>query len=355
MSCFIDYIKLQVPLSTGYQFTDFDVWHNTKVNALTGEFVEKGIKKDSLTNGLGFMSLNYNKDKQDNLSLILSCSPLTLSHGHNIFGYVSLKSGCENMFELLKQQKPELHGALDINNTLVTQLDIARNATIECESDRAEFIDYLYNVRIGHLKKRMKYETSVYHGYKSNERVLKTYLKREQMHELKSSMTDTQKEITSRLEHSYKNQVRFEASLKKPAILKYFNSNNMRDLGAIEQNLLSSIHSKLFSPLFDSLQSKKGKESDMRDADTVSKMIESSLCNRYVHEKKLKSKAVDIFNFYTSLVFCGYEKQKQRYEKSTFKRYVSDLLESGFSLAELQNTKGGLMHSQPKSFNLIFD
>jgi len=295
--------------------------------------------------------------------LEIKASPAKLLQGHNIFGPTDYRLCISELLAVLSSSLPELYDNLNLDLIEVGGFDNTFSFKHSGKGEEGrQFISHLRNVANRYLKpssKKEEYETTVYFNDESRLMKAKVYLKyyefKRALKKLNSKLSGNLPQYQSYLsdelnqekylEYS-KNLIRFEATISK---------RKLQRLGV--PTLLTS-----FIKYFDDYEQKHGKGSlcryfwEIKFNDLIEALRGKNmkiLSDEQVHNRlKLHfqtitpkgnisySKADRLFGFYRRLVLEGWSSVYAVTDKNTFGRNKKDLLQVGFSIAQLQNLHG---------------
>lgn len=271
--------------------------------------------------------------------LEIKASPAKLVQGHNVFGTDHVRPCVNNMLDVLTQQYPEIGPLLDIRNARISAIDITYSVRIPFEQHRRALMDSLRHVSKGQTKNRGEnYETTCYFGSKKSRlKKIKVYLKGP---ELARDIQDRKKKNLplppGDVVQSAQDLVRFELTLKKdwfdrraiPVRLGAFLS-----LTDSNPSIIRKCYDEGCQDLFDALCGEVVKVTSDKDVIAAIDRVHGDT----------RGRTARLMGFYQALKAVGYESLKSQYPDRSFRRYIGDLQDAGFSrahLCSLHETKG---------------
>jgi len=275
----------------------------------------------------------------------LKCSPCKLLQGHNLYGFDDLEKSFLNMIWLLCFIYPKFRDILDVENTLVSELDITYSIFIDKPHVKLAFLDYLKNISNGHTKSQGdNYKTTVYFGSKKSRiKGLKCYSKIEEMKldaikMQKNGFQNSSDIMNDLIKTDYcKNSVRFEATIKKRFLTKNGYSDNIINLIndiKIDKNFYNYLFNKAWEDIMSTFQKD---EINIVNDDDIYNLILVKFETVTKSGRVSLVKVNRLFYQYKTLMHMGYEYCKKDSSKTTFNRNISDLISCGFSKSHLQN------------------
>lgn len=283
--------------------------------------------------------------------VMLKCSPAKILQGHNVFGTDQLEIGVFEMLGYFAESQPELFNILDVKNAQIVALDVTYSARLKNDDQVCQVLDFLRNVSNGSLRKsKLVYGTTVYWGSPNSKRLArKAYCKAieymRQLDKLKrqagkgdlSSIRILKAMDDSRVIAFMQGLLRLETRFKPVWLHEQnipLNVFELIDYQRKHPNFLQGLWQLANKPLFEALE---GHTMKALDHDTVFSQI-CSVFDTYTKSGRLsQTRSRNIFNFFCALEIHGADTLKKKYSESQYYKYMSELIECGFSKAYLQN------------------
>lgn len=376
----IDMLVLRIPFksnlvserldSTGNYVAHVDLPEVSRLSGLTlaAHAVEYSIDGDLTVSGLkhsyeslpshysGIALKVFEGGKNFEPCVELKASPAKVLQGHNVFGPTDFGLCGVEFFGVLAASAPRLFDLLDVDNTVVSRIDVTFSARVANDHIGQQVISFLRNVSNGQTKKTraQDYETTVMWNEGSRHRTLVAYLK---YHEVQAQVKRLLKKKSSQLTAYEKNTlkvlsdpelqefafglVRFEARLHTRFFeafglpRKFFDIVKFQsEYSAGSFNLVCDLWKKSFKDLFDAFE---GADMNVYDDSKVYDALVNNFQSVTKAGNVSLSKANRLFGFYRRLVNEGFDNVSQTMERTTFWRSLKDLTSVGLSKAQLMN------------------
>lgn len=307
---------------------------------------ELRTKFESLPSSHSGMAMKiYDRGLNSEPFVMIKCSPAKLLQGHNLYGFDDLYKAGSNMLALLSASYPELFEMLDVERSVVSEIDLNYSVFIDNPENKKLFLDHLRYTSKGQTKNRNdNYATSIYFGAKNSRlKKLKVYSKFEEMKEdlknVKSKGYDRSADTIKKLLKTdrCKNAVRFEATIKKRYFERRGIKTNFFDMCRyfIKNDwAYEALFNDAWRDIFEAL-----------DGQEITKMNDNEIYTNiydafHTVDKKgnvRTTKVNRIFSFYQTMKILGYEHVKNITSESAFYRNITDLKNCGLSHSFLQN------------------
>ena len=377
----IDMVVVQIPLSRNIvtvlksgeeAFTDFKKLNllGLKVQARDCSFSLDGSSEpsdlshpyESLPSSFSTMACKVHKASHLRPwpYLEIKASPAKLLQGHNLFGTTDYRLAINELMSTLIVSLPMLCDNLDMHLAEVSGFDNTFSFRHGGSIDEGrQFISHIKQVSNRYLKASSKvddYETTAYFDEKSRLMRAKVYLKYFEFKKIKKSFLQRKEHHNSeyfntllpiitdpRLTEFSENLIRFEATITKRKLkllgvptlitqfLKYYdNYEKTHGKGSLCRHYWELEFNDLIKAL-------KGKNMKILTDNEVHNKLKVKFQNVTPKGNITYSKANRVFGFYRRLTGEGWSNVYSSMSKNTFGRLKFDLLEIGFSIAQLQN------------------
>jgi len=349
----------QVDLSEVSRLSGLTLAAHTVEYAIDGDLTVSGLKHsyESLPSHYSGIALKvFEGGKNFEPCVELKASPAKVLQGHNVFGPTDFGLCGVEFFGVLAASAPRLFDLLDIDNTVVSRIDVTFSARVANDHIAQQVISFLRNVSNGQTKKTraQEYETTVMWNEGSRHRTLVAYLK---YHEVQAQVKRLLKKKSSHLTAYEKNTlkvlsnpelqeftfglVRFEARLHTRFFEAFGLPRKFFDIVKFQSeystgsfNLVCDLWKKSFKDLFDAFE---GADMNVYDDSKVYDALVNNFQSVTRTGNVSLSKANRLFGFYRRLVNEGFDNVSQTMERTTFWRSLKDLTSVGLSKAQLMN------------------
>ena len=348
-----------VDLSEVSRLSGLTLAAHTVEYAIDGDLTVSGLKHsyESLPSHYSGIALKvFEGGKNFEPCVELKASPAKVLQGHNVFGPTDFGLCGVEFFGVLAASAPRLFDLLDIDNTVVSRIDVTFSARVANDHIAQQVISFLRNVSNGQTKKTraQEYETTVMWNEGSRHRTLVAYLK---YHEVQAQVKRLLKKKSSHLTAYEKNTlkvlsnpelqeftfglVRFEARLHTRFFEAFGLPRKFFDIVKFQSeystgsfNLVCDLWKKSFKDLFDAFE---GADMNVYDDSKVYDALVNNFQSVTRTGNVSLSKANRLFGFYRRLVNEGFDNVSQTMERTTFWRSLKDLTSVGLSKAQLMN------------------
>lgn len=271
----------------------------------------------------------------------INASPAKIIQGHNVYGSDNIELGVFSMLKVLSDACPVLFDKLDFLNADVHQFDFNYFSRFSDNLMSQELLNFLGNIAEGQIKSNHKeYATTVYFNKTSELRILRIYLKFE---ELENSIKTIKKDSRFSFEERQRriniieerkefasNILRFEVVNKTRYLRKKYNTKKLIDFINIEQeykmkgqNLAREFFNHAFSPILKQIRNK-----------TMRIETDDEILDRLKANNKSAHSA---FSTYLMIKNKGWIYSRKHMHRKTHYRHVKILQQIGVSKAMLQN------------------